>query len=238
MKRLALCLFAIFAIGTTQAQKKVKGNGNVTTITRTTSDYNTISCAGSFDYVLVKGTEGQIILEGEANLLEYIVTEVKNERLIIKVENSANLRTSSNKPIKITIPFTDIEKVSFAGSGDLWNEDTIVSNHFDVEMAGSGDLKISVEANTVEASLAGSGDLVLSGNTTSLEASVAGSGDLEAYKLISNNTDVSVAGSGSAKVYSKEILKARVAGSGSVSYKGNPAKEDTKVSGSGRIRNN
>lgn len=236
MKKLVFCLFAIFAIGTTQAQKKVKGNGSVTTITRTTSDYNTISCAGSFDYILVKGTEGQITLEGEANLLNYISTEVKNDRLIIKVENSVNLRSS--KPIKIIIPFEDIEKVSFAGSGDLWNEDTIVANHFDVEMAGSGDLKLSVEANAVEASLAGSGDLVLSGNTTSLEASVAGSGDLNAYKLISNNTDVSVAGSGGAKVYSKEVLKARVAGSGSVSYKGNPVKEDTKVSGSGRIRNN
>ncbi|WP_053992993.1 head GIN domain-containing protein [Mangrovimonas sp. TPBH4] len=236
MKRLVICLFAVLAIGTTQAQKKVKGNGNVTTITRTTSDYNTISCAGSFDYVLVKGTEGQITLEGEANLLEYIITEVKNERLIIKVENSVNLR--SGKPIKITIPFTDIEKVSFAGSGELWSEDTIVSNNFDVEMAGSGDLKLSVEANTVEASLAGSGDLDLSGSTTSFEASVAGSGDLDAYKLISNNTDVSVAGSGGAKVYSKDVLKARVAGSGSVSYKGNPTKEDTKVSGSGRIRNN
>ncbi|MGV6832311.1 MAG: GIN domain-containing protein, partial [bacterium] len=51
------------------------------------------------------------------------------------------------------------------------------------------------------------------------------------------NTVVSVAGSGDAEVVCRESLKARVAGSGDIEYKGNPAKEDTKVSGSGSISN-
>jgi len=45
--------------------EKVKGNGNMTTETRTTGDYDGIKCAGSMDYILVAGTEGKIKLEGE-----------------------------------------------------------------------------------------------------------------------------------------------------------------------------
>ncbi|ULC60873.1 DUF2807 domain-containing protein [Flaviramulus sp. BrNp1-15] len=231
---IATLLFAI----TTHAQwRKVKGNGNMTTITRTTSDYDGIKCAGSFDYVLVKGTEGNIKIEGEENLLEYIITEVKNNNLIVKVKNGTNLKTSFNKGIKITIPFKEISSASLSGSGDLWNEDSINTSNFDVSLSGSGDITLEVNTTSIKASISGSGDLKLKGNTTNLEARVAGSGDFHGFDLQSNNTDVAVAGSGDARVVSKETLKARVAGSGDIVYRGNPEKEDTKVAGSGSISN-
>ena len=242
MKKSILLLVTILCFSSCQSQiwgnKKIKGNGNVTTITRTTSDYDGIKCAGSFDYILVAGTEGKITIEGEENLLEYIITEVKGNSLIIKTENNINLNCSYNKTIKITIPFKEINEVSLAGSGDLWNEDKISSSNLKVALAGSGDVVLDIEASTTDASLAGSGDLTLKGNTNNLEASIAGSGDFHGFSLQANNTTVSLAGSGDAEVVSNESLKARVAGSGDIQYKGSPKKEDTKVAGSGSISNN
>lgn len=242
MKTIILTLVTLLFINNSHAQwwengEKVKGNGNITTITRTTSDYDGISCAGSFDYILVAGTEGKITIEGEENLLKYIVTEVKNNRLEIKTEKNINLRPSSNNTIKITIPFKDIDNVSLAGSGDLTNTDKITATDLKVDLAGSGDVILTVETNTVKGSIAGSGDLTLKGNTNNLEANIAGSGDFHGFDLQANNTDVSIAGSGDAKVVSNQSLKARVSGSGDIKYKGNPEKEDTKVAGSGSISN-
>jgi len=240
MKKSILVLVAVLFASTSFAQwgnKKVKGNGNVTTITRTTSDYDGIKCAGSYDYILVAGTEGNITIEGEENLLEYIITEVKDNTLIVKTKKNVNLKTSFNKSIKITIPFKDISSVALAGSGDLWNEDKITSNKLDVALAGSGDVVLNIETSTVNGSIAGSGDLTLKGSTNNLVAKVAGSGDFHGFGLQANNTTVSVAGSGDAKVVSNKSLKARVAGSGDIEYKGNPEKEDTKISGSGSISN-
>ncbi len=242
MKKSILILAVIIFTSQIQAQswgsKKIKGNGNTTTITRTTSDYDGITCAGSMDYVLVKGEEGKITIEGEENLLKYIVTEVKDNKLTVKVENGVNLKTSLNNTIKITIPFDDINEVSLAGSGDLWSEDTINAPNLDVSMAGSGDVNLDINATSVEGNLAGSGDLTLKGKTTNLEANIAGSGDFHGFGLDADNTEVSVAGSGDADVVSNDNLKARVSGSGDIKYKGNPTKEDTKVNGSGSISNN
>jgi len=241
MKISILITVALLCVSTANAQwwggKKVKGNGNMTTVTRTTSDYDVISCAGSLDYKLVAGTEGKITIEGEENLLEYIITEVKDGKLKIKTKNNTYLKTSYGKSIKITIPFKDISKVSLSGSGDMWNEDTIKANSFKASLAGSGDLVLKVDVSNLEGSIAGSGDLTLKGNTNNLRAKVAGSGDFHGFNLEANNTDVSVAGSGDAEVVSNRTLKARVAGSGDIEYKGNPDKEDTKVSGSGSISN-
>jgi len=242
MKKSILLLAAIMCFSIAEAQSwgknKIKGNGEVTTITRTTSNYDAVSCAGSMDFILVKGQEGKITIEGEANLLKYIVTEVKNNKLIVKVENGVNLKTSLNKTIKITIPFEDISDVSLAGSGDLWNKDTITATSLDVSLAGSGDVTLDIETSSEDGSIAGSGDLTLKGKTTNLEANVAGSGDFHGFGLEADNTEVSVAGSGDAQVVSNEMLKARVSGSGDIEYKGNPKKEDTKVNGSGDISSN
>lgn len=240
MKKIVLTLAALSMFSLSHAQwwgKGKKGNGNVTTETREVGDYDEIKCGGSMDFILVAGDEGTIKIEGESNLLEYIVTEVKGDKLVVKVENGVNLKPSWNKGIKITIPFRDVSAVSLAGSGDLYTKDTIKANDFDVSLAGSGDVIVDVEATSVEASIAGSGDLTVKGNTNNLEAKVAGSGDFHGFDLESNNTVVSVAGSGDAEVVCRESLKARVAGSGDIEYKGNPAKEDTKVSGSGSISN-
>ena len=240
MKKSILLIAAIIIAGVSNAQlwgKKIKGNGSMKTETRNSGDYVKIGCAGPMDFVLVSGNEGTITIEGEENLLEYIITEVKGGKLIIKVKNRVNLRTSLNKSIKVTVPFKDISGVSLAGSGDLWNEDTIKASSLNVSLAGSGDINLDVEATSVEGSIAGSGDLKIRGNTNSLEAKVAGSGDFHGFDLQSNHTVVSVAGSGDAKVVSNKSLKARVAGSGDIVYKGNPEKEDTKVVGGGSISN-
>ncbi|WP_040254656.1 head GIN domain-containing protein [Psychroserpens mesophilus] len=238
MKTSILLTTLLFCITFSYAgDKNIRGNGNMTTITRSTSNYDGIACAGQFDYVLVAGTEGTITIEGEENLLDYIITEVKDNRLVIKTQNHINLKPSNNKTIKIRIPFKEISSVSLSGSGDLWNEDIIAANNLKVALAGSGDIVLHIQATTTEGKVAGSGDLTLKGSTNKLEAKVAGSGDFHGFDLQSNHTDVAVAGSGDAEVVCNESLRARVAGSGDIEYRGNPKTEDTKVAGSGSISN-
>ncbi len=240
MKTIILAVATVMTFSCAEAQwggKKIKGNGQITTVTRTTSDYDAIHCAGSFDYMLVAGKEGQLTLEGEENLLEYIVTEVKDNKLVIKTEKNKNIQTSRNKTIKITIPFEDISDVSLSGSGDLWNEDTINADNLSTSITGSGDVVLSVKANSTKAKVTGSGDLTLKGKTENLEADLTGSGDFHGFDFESTNTNVSVTGSGDAAVVCNGNFKARVSGSGDIEYKGKPTNEDTKVSGSGSIGN-
>lgn len=239
-KTITLSILSLMFVNIMNAQlwgnKKIKGNGNVVKETRTTSDYDGVKCAGSMDFLLVSGNEGKIILEGDSNLLEYIITEVKNDNLIIKVKKGINM-SYKNNTLKVTIPFKDISLVSLAGSGDLFNKDIIEVDKLSVSLAGSGDVKLNIKTNFVKSAVAGSGDLTLSGNTDTLEAKIAGSGNFNGFDLQANDTEVSLAGSGGAHVVSNKNLSARVAGSGDIKYEGNPTL-DKKVAGSGSITKN
>src|SRR6056297_2985093 len=232
----ATLVLVITASCSAQWGKRIKGNGDKVTIERTTGDYDAIGVSGWFDVDIVDGKEGQLTLEGESNLLEYIITEVKNGKLVIKTENNINLNPSDWKNgIRITVPVERINAISLSGSGDIVGKTTLKSETLDTAMSGSGDITLDVETNTVSATISGSGDITLSGNTTDFSATISGSGDIKAFDLAADNVDATVSGSADIKVTANKMLKARVSGSGDITYRGNPEKIDTKTSGSGDI---
>jgi hypothetical protein len=239
MKKLLVILGIIGISTSVNAQwgsKKVKGNGNVTQTTRDLKTYDAVHVSGFFDVFLVAGEEGKIQLEGESNLLDHVITEVRGNVLDIKTENGVNLQPSHNNMITITVPFKDLDEVNLSGSGDVVSRDRITATSFSTSVAGSGDVVLEVEATNIEASLSGSGDLTIKGQTEDVKLNLSGSGDIHASELKATNAEASVAGSGDISLNCDGgILKARVAGSGDIEYSGNPSREDSKVVGSGSI---
>ena len=236
LKQLSLLVIVVVSLNSCASiNQGIQGNGEFITDKRSTSSYDNINCAGSMNYILIKGTEGQITVEGESNLVPYILTEVHGTTLTVKTEEGVNLNPSNNQDIIITIPFEAISKVSLTGSGDLMNQDIITSENLKVGITGSGDVILDIETTSVDGSVTGSGDLTLKGKTENLNVSVTGSGDFHGYGLDSKNTDATVTGSGDAEVISTVAFKGRVSGSGDIAYKGKPEREDIKVSGSGSI---
>lgn len=238
MKLLNSITVLVFLLSTTLScaqWKKIKGDGNITTTTRSTSSYEGLKAAGPMDFKLIKGTEGKISIKGDANLMDYIITEVKNNKLVVKVKEGVNLKPSQT--IVVTVPYESINYVALAGSGDIENSGTIEADEFEVALAGSGDINLNVDSQSVESSIAGSGDIEIKGSTIDLSIKIAGSGDFDGENLESTNVTAKITGSGSADVVCNGELVVRITGSGDVNYSGKPTNKDTKVTGSGSVSN-
>jgi hypothetical protein len=241
MKNLFLIL-AVSFIATTPAQSQwwgsnetVRGNGDMTSEKRNTADYDEISLVGSMDVELVSGTEGNLTVEAESNLQEYITTEVNGGTLKISVEKGYNLKPSRNNGIKVTVPFKDLSAVEVTGSGDIWNTSKIIAKRFSTKVTGSGDIKLELEVEDLSGQVTGSGDILLSGKARDFDCKVTGSGDFKAYDLSAENVEATVMGSGDIQISANSSLKAKVMGSGDIKYKGNPKNQDFKTSGSGSV---
>ncbi len=237
MKKTTLVLLGLLTLScSAQWGKRIKGNGNETTITRSTAEYDEVALSGWFDVLLVEGQEGELTLTGESNLLDYIKTEVKNGKLTIKAENGVNLKPSNwNSGITITVPVASINAVTMSGSGDIMGKTTIRTAQMATTMSGSGDITLTIEAERITATMSGSGDINLAGSTQDFEATISGSGDIEAFDLEAEHVDATVSGSADIQVTANRSLTARVSGSGDITYRGNPEKMDTRTSGSGDI---
>ena len=231
---LLVIALTLLSYNTSFAQfKKVKGNGNITTKTHTTSDYYKVAVVGSMDVILEKGTEGTIRVTTDENIHEYVTIESNKGVLKIKIKNYVNIK--SKKSIHITVPFTSLDNVSLDGSGSVLTNDQIKSDQFEAEISGSGEMNLDIDVNRVNAKVNGSASLKIIGTATDLEIKVIGSGDFDGGSLIAQNVEANVIGSGNALVVAKSSIKARVYGSGDIKYLGNPSTSDNKVSGSGDI---
>jgi hypothetical protein len=228
--------FLVSSIANAQSSnEKIKGNGKVTTDTRTTADYDAIKISGSFDVDLVAGKEGKIIIKGEENLMLYVKVEVEDNVLKIYNQKGSNIRPSEGKKIQVTIPFEKISELNLSGSGNIKSIDTIKNDKFLAKLSGSGNFTLAFDTTNLELNLSGSGNAHLKGNTDKFTSKLSGSGNIDAVNLKTKNVDANVTGSGNSRVNCNENLVARVSGSGDIKYKGSPEKRDVKVSGSGNI---
>jgi|TARA_R100000479_G_scaffold33554_2_gene13865 hypothetical protein len=242
MKTLTKSILVVFLLSVTAQQviaqnwnnSKVKGNGNVTTKTVSTSDYDNVHVTGSMDVTLVSGTEGSINVTTDENIHEHLDIRSEGNTLIISVKKGHSI--STKKGIDVTVPFKDLSEVKLVGSGDITSTKKIKANNFETSIVGSGDVILNVESSSLNAKVTGSGDMKLTGSADNFELKLSGSGDFDGRSFDANATEVYVSGSGDASVTARKSIKARVHGSGDISYKGNPSKSDTKVLGSGSIK--
>lgn len=231
MKNLMILLLASLSIISCNS---ITGNGNVTRENRNLSEINTIRTSGSIDVEIINGSTYSLIVEDDANIIPYIITEISGGVLNVHYKNGYSILNDHAK-VMVTVP--SIDKVATSGSGDVSTSGTLKSNNELVfSTSGSGDIKADVDAPAIKVDGSGSGDISLSGRTKNFDCSMSGSGDIRCGNLKSENATIHVAGSSDVHVFASVSLKVNVAGSGDVYYAGNPPTPEIHIAGSGTVQ--
>ncbi len=171
------------------AQKRIKGNGNVVTIERTTGDYKGISVSGFYDVELVDGKEGKLTLNGEENILDYIETEVKSGTLRIKSIDNKTLIPSSSKGVFITIPIDEIDAIRLSGSGKFTGTKILKTDNLDIQISGARNIDLTIDATEVSVMTSGSSNIRLKGITEDLKVRSSGTSIITTSAAPLVNTD-------------------------------------------------
>ena len=215
------------------SNKTVRGNGKIASVNRSINNASRIKVLGSMDVYLSEGPTS-VRVEGDENVLRYIVTEIDNNWLEIRTEDDVNLVTENNIKVYITTP--TIRDISVAGSGNVKSDSKLVSNSdLGLRVSGSGDVTMMINTPKVDAKIAGSGNINISGETRDVEIDIAGAGNFKGRNLKAENAKIKIAGSGDVEVFADVVLDAKIVGSGNIAYRGN-ARVDQKIVGSGDIR--
>ena len=253
MKKLKWIFVLVIIVGFTSCNEiyhnTLKGDGNVISSEKTVSPFSMIQTSGSVNVNFHASQEYRAQVAVDSNLLEYVKVSVENNTLHIGTKNGSYSFTTF--VVDVYCPF--VSEVSISGSGDFTGLDKICVPKFESNISGSGNIKGTFEcdkfsarvsgsaniAGTVECQdflvqISGSGDVRMKGNATNINVSVSGSGSFEGNEFKTHNAIVNLSGSGDVMIWVEESLKARIAGSGEIRYRGKP-KIDFSSSGSGRL---
>lgn len=210
----------------------IKGEGPVTSKNLELEGFTKISLGTPGKVFLSQGEAYSFRVEAQQNIIDNLETKVNGEEL--KIGFAKSVRSYESLKFYITMP--TLKEINLAGSGDVSGE-TLFSGLDNVEanIAGSGNVRLSLEARAVGISIAGSGDMELDGTAESVEVNIMGSGSVRAESLSTPTADISIAGSGDCTIDATEKLDVSIAGSGDVYYPGSP-EISKSIAGSGSVK--
>lgn len=212
----------------------IVGNGKIIEVSREVPNFQDLTSLGSIDIEIQPGDSFGVKVVGDDNLIPYVVTDVTDNELKVSYKENTMI-SNSHVHVVVTAPF--INNIKTTGSGDIRTKGTITNSKMMVlSSVGSGDVGLSIDAPAVKVTGAGSGDFKLSGQTRDIDCTLSGSGDFDSKDLKSENAKIRINGSSDVKVFASVSLSATIAGSGNILYWGNPALNEVKVSGSGKIK--
>lgn len=236
--KLIVAAFLLSATGNFTFAASVKTSVSLSDQDRKLSGFHAIASSGSFDVVLTQGSTESVRVKADAEVINDVITEVKNGTLLVHSKNRSGWNTGNfwnNRTVTIYVTAKDLNSISLSGSGDLRIENQFNTSSLQLRLSGSGDFTGKVNVKTLEASVSGSGDFKIAGKADESTVSIAGSGDFEGNNLITKTTAIRIAGSGDASIYASEKVDASVSGSGDVRYSGHPKNVSKVVHGSGEV---
>ena len=226
---LSVILFNLLAISFSSCDDCISGNGHLIVRSLKANDIRSIRLSGDANVVLVSNSSDSILLEGESNVLD--IYELDQSAGSLKIKSGRCLL--NHKTVTITIPVKDLESIVLSGSGNISSNTLIHGSDVKMDVNGSGNIDLQLEATNLVSEVNGSGDIKLSGSSKNHRIQVNGSGNVEATEFASGQVKVKINGSGDCNVLATNALDASIRGSGNVYYKGSPdVSSDVKGSGS------
>lgn len=195
---------------------------------RALQPFTELHLPGSGKVLLRIGAEPSVTVRTGRNALERVSTTVTGERLVLSVSGSA-------PSVEYEVSAPSLERIQIFGSGEVQVLDELSGSDLTVDIAGSGSAELAVAVEKLTIGILGSGNVSVRGSAGTFTLRGLGSGDLKAENLNGTEASITVLGSGDTDLGTFRNLQVLIAGSGDLSYAGNP-QISAKTPGSGQIR--
>jgi hypothetical protein len=213
---LPITVFVLFALTSCMWRvsfDSLTGSGKMTTEQRTVENFDKLEINSYGKLIIKQADKESLKIEGEDNILSNLVTEVENNKLVIKFKNNS-LSVISTKELIYYLNVKDLTSLVSNGAVSINAENLTLNNLF-------------VKLNGAE-------KITISGTVEKQEIEINGAGYYDAKNFSSKDCSVTLNGAGGAAVRVSEKLNASIAGAGSIQYIGNP-EITKKINGIGKI---
>ena len=136
----------------------VKGSGNTSTETRTLDSFTAVSLSSIGDLTIKNSDKDELVIEADDNLLSYITSEIKNNKLTIGMQNGININPTSK--IRYTLYMSGtLTALDVSGLGSI-SAGEISTNQVDLVVSGSGDIVVDqIVADKANTTISGLGSV-------------------------------------------------------------------------------
>ena len=211
----------------------MRGSGNIIKETRQLAEINSVSVSGSIKVDVKTGTVPSLIVEADDNIMPYVVTNVSDKNLSIKLKGINNLK---NATVRIYLVVPTLNKISTSASAELRSSEAITNSDKISFTASSGSLiNVNVDAPTISAGGSSGAEIILKGRTKNLTAESSSGSNVSLFSLQAENASASASSGAKISVFGSVQIKAKASSGGNVNYKGGAQSVEKNVSSGGLV---
>ncbi|GAB5419022.1 MAG: hypothetical protein Crog4KO_32740 [Crocinitomicaceae bacterium] len=243
MRYLFVIVILVGLIGCKKAEDRrcLKGAGEVTERIVPVGAFGEVFIGPNVSVVLVQDGTNEIHIIGGKNLVNFISTDITDNKLVITNENRCNFLRSYKQEITVEIHYTGLYKIEFEGTKPLSCESPILGNNLTViTRDGAGHVDLDVAYNNITYVVTnGWGNFDLSGSTNTLILDIRSNGFGSTYDLsIGSQLNVTSTTAGLLKVNTDNAdCTFDLQSVGDLWYIGTPLNLDVTSSGDGEVIN-
>lgn len=209
-----------------------RGNGVVEEEHRkVTSDFTSVSASEGMGVYITQGSELEILVEADENVIDLIATDIKDGVLRIHTIESIG---RANKKVYVSLPFiTALETTS--GAHMTTNTD-IKTERLDLSATSGSKLQIKeLLVNQLNIDTSSGAKIIVAGTAQNVVSSASSGSDIKAEDLSAVVCRANASSGADITINVSQSLIAEASSGGDIRYKGN-AKVEQKQSSSGKVK--
>lgn len=212
----------------------ITGNGQVVKQQRAVGSFDKLNVRVGMHVRIVAGEAGTAELEGESNILEHVITEVKNGELTIML--AQNQGYSQTKGVTVTIHVPKLDQIIVSTGCSVESDLPIKSDKLTATVETGSRLMAPLNIKNLTLTVAQGSQASLTGTATEADIRLSGAGKLDAEKLAIAHANVRLDGASNANIHVTKTLTASADGISTVNYSGNPTVKSIEATGLSTIR--
>ena len=210
----------------------IRGNGNIVSEDRNINfDFDAIKVQQGINLFLTQGNSTKLNVEADENIMDLLITEVKNNELKIYFEKNVYRAKARN----VYLTTNTISKIRTSSGASVKSENTLQVNTLDLDSSSGSSIKVYVSADKVISSTSSGADIDIYGKTNTFSANASSGSSIDADKLETVDAYAKASSGANIDVNVSGKLTAKASSGGDIDYEGDPINVNKDTSSGGSI---
>lgn len=213
----------------------IKGNRNVVSEDRTIrSDFEIINVQQGINLTISQGNPTSLSVEADENVIDLLITEVKNNELNIYFEKSVYQAKARN----VFLTSENISKIKASSGASVKSENTIQAETLELNSSSGSTMKIRTIANEITSESSSGSNITIVGKSNSFTANSSSGSSINAKDLKVVNAITKASSGANIDVNVTGKLTAKASSGADIDYEGSPETVDKNTSSGGSVTGN
>jgi hypothetical protein len=192
---------------------QIVGSGKLVSESRAVGTYTGIQVTNFAKVFITQDTVESLRIESDDNIIDRVVTSVNSNTLIVGLRDGSYSKVT----VDVYVSMKTIKRFESTGTAEFSTVN-------------------SIQTDSIACRITGTGSITLTGKTNYESIEIIGTGNIHNFNLLSSFCHVTISGTGNVDVNVTQQLDATIAGTGNITYAGNPPVVHQTISGVGIVQ--